>query len=105
MNIEKLREYELTVVLVDKKTDTLNALNDKVTAYYFIKDREIDGPKTLAYPIRNEKGTSYDKGVYVYYKLLQRDDIETYFLTRLLDNESTVLRYMIVPVNNNKKGQ
>lgn len=89
-----MAEYELTLLL--KEDEAKHPQDDRVNAFFVIKNKENGGRKLLAYPI-NEDGKTYEYGYFVYYDLVKRDDAENYFLTRLLDNDQDVLRYMLLP--------
>lgn len=102
MTVKDLKEYELTLLMTTEEKNSPQ--DDRIRSIFLIKNKEEDGWKTLAYPI-TEDGKTYEKGYFVYYDLLQREDIESYFLTRLFDQDKTVLRYLLVnkSLSNNKR--
>lgn len=96
VDINNLREFELTLILSDCESETERTQRDRVLAYYFIVKEENDGWKRLAYPIIDANGHTHEFGNYVYYEILERDNVETHFLTSLLDKDPTVLRHLLV---------
>lgn len=94
MSVTDLNEYDLMVLF---NTEESNASqDDRINAYYIIKDKVLGGWKTLAYPIRGGNGEEHNIGYLVSYRLLERDNTEMYFLTKLLDSEPAIIRYCMV---------
>mgnify|MGYP002509398356 CR=1 FL=1 len=89
-------EYELTLLL--KKDESECPQDDRIRTIFVIKNKENGGRKRLAYPIDDKDGKRHEFGHFVYYDLVKRDDTENYFLTRLLDQDPDVLRYLLVAI-------
>lgn len=92
--ITELKEYELTIV--SNLSDQYYTQDERIRAYYIIRRKDVGGWKRLPYPVTTEDGVVHEKGFYVYYELLARDNTEPYFLTRLLDKDQLVLRHLMV---------
>lgn len=104
MSINNLKDYELTIVLKNDETPE-TCQDDRVRAHYFIEKKEYEGKKRLAYPIPSRKnGVYYEFGYFVFYYLVERDSgVEPMYLTRLLDQDPNVLRYLLVKIQERTK--
>lgn len=96
--INNLKNYELTFILKDCE-NAINCQDDRILAHYFIEKKEYGGRKLLTYPIADKNGVYHKYGHYIFYYLLERDSgVETMYLTRLLDKDPNILRYLLVKV-------
>lgn len=103
MSINNLKNYELTIILNDYE-NAFNCQDDRIRAHYFIEKKEYDGKKRLPYPITDKNGVRHEFGNYVFYYLVERDSgVEPMYLTRLLDQDPTVLRYLLVKTQERTK--
>lgn len=96
-----MKEYELTVVLdttkdVEERTKKIDAILNK----YGVKivKKENDGKKRLAYRIREQ-----EFGFYTFYEL-ELDEKHHGAITRELNFEDAVLRYLFIPVDTGRRG-
>lgn len=96
MSVNDLRDFELTIILKDDETPE-TCQDDRIRAYYLIYSKEYDGKKRLAYPIVDKNSVYHEFGYYVFYRLVERDSgVEPTYLTRLLDKDPNILRYLLV---------
>ena len=89
-----MRKYELTVI-ANPDNDSFES-TDKIEALVFknggnIEKKEFDGKKRLAYKIMD-----YEFGIYVFY-IIYIDQDKVNKLSRELDIEDCILRYLLVP--------
>lgn len=100
--------YELTVIYAPRNVAHLagvvNITVEQATkAGFEVCTMEIDGKKTLAYPVRDEDGKEHAKGVFAYFTL--RGDGSAFQLSQTLNADNQVLRYLLVKaIDNNSKG-
>ena len=100
--------YELTVIYAPRNAanvaDVVNTTIAQATkAGFEVCTMEIDGKKTLAYPVRDEDGKEHAKGVFAYFTLSGCG--RAFELSRTLDADNQVLRYLLVKaVDRNSKG-
>ena len=91
--------YELTVVYVPNDASVLStAINstvaDATSAGFNVYSMDVDGEKTLAYPIRGKGGGEYPRGIFAYFILSGNGC--AYELSSALDANNQILRYLLV---------
>lgn len=98
-------EYELTVIYAPCDASTLSSLvnstvEDAENAGFKVQSMDIEGAKTLAYPI-SKCGKEYPKGIFAYF-ILSGNGSSVGLSTRLNEHE-LALRYLLVKQQFNLK--
>lgn len=99
-------DYELTVVYTPENAE--NAANISglvvktvmaaINVGFTVSSMDIGKVKTLAYPVYSKSGIEEEKGLFVYFELCGQGDVS--WLSRILDVETRVLRYLLVRSRN-----